>query len=209
MTNKIAFICTTHQSKKHRPNGFDLFNNYLESLYLSCKYPFKLFAFDNASEDKFEIENPSSNLQITYVENQYKGGLTYTWNEGVKQALKENFDLMIITSDDQIIDESINNFIYDILQHPLKDKAVFGPLSNNANNIPQTAIRPNGKIFEITDIPLIDYVARKAKPIIISTGIASLEDIELAIKTCKEAGNNDITILKCTSAYPASPEDAN
>ncbi len=63
--------------------------------------------------------------------------------------------------------------------------------------------------FEITDIPLIDYVARKAKPIIISTGIASLEDIELAIKTCKEAGNNDITILKCTSAYPASPEDAN
>jgi pseudaminic acid synthase len=63
--------------------------------------------------------------------------------------------------------------------------------------------------FEITDIPLIKYIAEKQKPIIISTGIATLDDIELAIKTCKKAGNNDITILKCTSAYPAEPEDAN
>lgn len=63
--------------------------------------------------------------------------------------------------------------------------------------------------FEITDIPLIQYIASKGKPIIISTGIASLEDIELAIETCKKEGNNDITVLKCTSAYPAEPEDAN
>ncbi|WP_378186038.1 pseudaminic acid synthase [Aquimarina sp. W85] len=63
--------------------------------------------------------------------------------------------------------------------------------------------------FEITDIPLIKYIASKKKPIIISTGIATLEDIELAIDTCKSEGNSDITILKCTSAYPASPEDAN
>jgi len=63
--------------------------------------------------------------------------------------------------------------------------------------------------FEITDIPLIEYVAEKQKPIIISTGIASVEDIQLAIDTCKKVGNNDITILKCTSAYPALAEDAN
>ena len=63
--------------------------------------------------------------------------------------------------------------------------------------------------FEITDIPLIEYVAQKGKPIIISTGIAEIEDIELAIETCRKAGNNDITILKCTSAYPADPADAN
>ena len=47
------------------------------------------------------------------------------------------------------------------------------------------------------------------KPVIFSTGIAEIEDIELAIETCKKAGNNDITILKCTSAYPADPKDAN
>ncbi|MEN8912617.1 MAG: pseudaminic acid synthase, partial [Polaribacter sp.] len=63
--------------------------------------------------------------------------------------------------------------------------------------------------FEIQDIPLIEYAASKGKPMIISTGIAELEDIELAIQTCKKAGNNDITILKCTSAYPADPKDAN
>ena len=63
--------------------------------------------------------------------------------------------------------------------------------------------------FEITDIPLIKYIASKQKPIIISTGIATIEDIALAIETCKEVGNNDITILKCTSAYPADPQDAN
>lgn len=63
--------------------------------------------------------------------------------------------------------------------------------------------------FEIQDIPLIQYAASKMKPMIISTGIAEISDIELAIKTCKEAGNNDITILKCTSAYPADSKDAN
>jgi pseudaminic acid synthase len=63
--------------------------------------------------------------------------------------------------------------------------------------------------FEITDIPLIEYVASKGKPIIISTGIAELKDIELAIETCKKAGNNDIALLKCTSSYPAPIEEAN
>ncbi|MEZ4792892.1 MAG: pseudaminic acid synthase [Gelidibacter sp.] len=63
--------------------------------------------------------------------------------------------------------------------------------------------------FEITDIPLITYMASKQKPMIISTGIATIEDIELAIEACKSVGNNNITILKCTSAYPAAPEDAN
>jgi len=63
--------------------------------------------------------------------------------------------------------------------------------------------------FEITDIPLIEYVASKGKPVIISTGIAEEIDIELAIAACKKQGNEDITILKCTSAYPADPKDAN
>ncbi len=63
--------------------------------------------------------------------------------------------------------------------------------------------------YEITDIPLIEYVAKKGKPIILSTGIADADDIDLAIKTCRDAGNNDISILKCTSSYPSLPEDTN
>lgn len=63
--------------------------------------------------------------------------------------------------------------------------------------------------FEITDIPLIQYIASKHKPIILSTGIAMEEDITLALDTIHSEGNNDITLLKCTSAYPAPIEDAN
>ncbi|MEN7551135.1 pseudaminic acid synthase, partial [Rapidithrix thailandica] len=63
--------------------------------------------------------------------------------------------------------------------------------------------------FEIQDIPLIEYVASKGKPVIISTGIASLEDIELALETCKKVGNEQVILLKCTSAYPAPLELAN
>jgi len=63
--------------------------------------------------------------------------------------------------------------------------------------------------FEITDIPLIEYIASKRKPIIISTGIATIEDIELALDACKRMNNNQIALLKCTSSYPAPIEEAN
>lgn len=63
--------------------------------------------------------------------------------------------------------------------------------------------------FEITDIPLIEYAASKGKPMIISTGIATLSDIEDAVNACRKVGNNDIILLKCTSAYPAPFEDMN
>ena len=63
--------------------------------------------------------------------------------------------------------------------------------------------------FEITDIPLIAYAASKGKPMIISTGIATDTDIQLAVDTCREQGNNDIILLKTSSQYPAKLEDAN
>lgn len=63
--------------------------------------------------------------------------------------------------------------------------------------------------FEITDIPLIEYVASKMRPVILSTGIAEKADIDLAIETIKKAGNNNIVLLKCTSSYPAPMNEAN
>lgn len=63
--------------------------------------------------------------------------------------------------------------------------------------------------FEITDIPLIEYVASKGKPVIISTGIATTLDIELALEACYRMGNHNIALLKCTSSYPAPIEEAN
>ncbi len=63
--------------------------------------------------------------------------------------------------------------------------------------------------FEITDIPLIKYAAKEKKPILLSTGIADLCDISLAIESVRECQNDEIALLKCTSAYPAPLEDAN
>ena len=63
--------------------------------------------------------------------------------------------------------------------------------------------------FEIVDIPLIRAVAKKGKPIIFSTGIASKEDIDNALRVCNEEGNDQIAILKCTSGYPAPLQDLN
>lgn len=63
--------------------------------------------------------------------------------------------------------------------------------------------------FEITDIPLLKKIARTGKPIIMATGVAHLADIELAVKTCKEEGNEKVILLKCTSSYPAPYEDIN
>ncbi len=63
--------------------------------------------------------------------------------------------------------------------------------------------------FEITDYELIRYVAKKQKPIIISTGVAKKSEIKDVLKICKKEGNKDIILLKCTSAYPAPLEYAN
>ena len=63
--------------------------------------------------------------------------------------------------------------------------------------------------FEITDIPLIKYAAAKGKPMIISTGIATIEEIEGAVEACKSVGNEQVILLKCTSAYPAPLEEIN
>ncbi len=63
--------------------------------------------------------------------------------------------------------------------------------------------------FEITDIPLIKKIASRKKPVIFATGVARLADIDLAVRTCREMGNEDIILLKCTSAYPTPYEDVN
>ncbi len=63
--------------------------------------------------------------------------------------------------------------------------------------------------FEITDLGLIEKAARTGKPIIMSTGIAEEEDIQMAVDTCRKVGNSNILLMKCTSSYPAPIEEAN
>ncbi len=85
------------------------------------------------------------------------------------------------------------------------------PFDKTAVDFLETMNVPAYKIasLEIVDIPLIEYIASKGKPLIISTGMATLDEIKEAVKTVKKAGATQIALLKCTSAYPAPPEEMN
>jgi pseudaminic acid synthase len=111
-----------------------------------------------------------------------EAAMPYEWQPKLKKIAEES-GLIFFSSpfDFEAVDflESINNPIYKIAS------------------------------FEVTDIPLIEYAASKRKPMIISTGVAEIEDIESAIDACRKQGNDNITLLKCTSQYPATIEDAN
>lgn len=85
------------------------------------------------------------------------------------------------------------------------------PFDDSAVDFLETLQVPAYKIasFELTDLPLIKKVASTGKPMIISTGMGSLAEVGDAVQTARSAGCKDIVLLKCTSTYPASPENTN
>lgn len=85
------------------------------------------------------------------------------------------------------------------------------PFDTTAVDFLETINVPMYKIasFEAYDFSFIKYTAQKGKPMIISVGISSLEEIQEAVDACKKVGNNNITLLKCTSEYPAKTENMN
>lgn len=85
------------------------------------------------------------------------------------------------------------------------------PFDKRAVDFLQVLDCPRYKVasFEITDLPLIRYIASTGKPIIISTGMATAKEITKAVAAARFRQELDVTLLKCTSAYPAPPEEAN
>ena len=85
------------------------------------------------------------------------------------------------------------------------------PFDETAVDLLETLDTPAYKVasFEIVDLPLIRYIASKNKPILMSTGMASIEEVSDAIECAKAAGNNKIVLFHCISAYPTPIDDAN
>lgn len=85
------------------------------------------------------------------------------------------------------------------------------PFDNTAVDFLESLDVPCYKIasFENTDLPLIRKVASTGKPMIISTGMATVAELDETVRTAREAGCQDIILLKCTSTYPATPENSN
>ncbi len=95
--------------------------------------------------------------------------------------------------------------------HELGMDLFSSPFDASAVDFLETMDVPAYKLasFELVDIPLIQKIARTGKPMIISTGMGTIEEIEEAVTTARQAGANQIALLKCTSAYPATAEEMN
>lgn len=101
----------------------------------------------------------------------------------------------------------------ELLNYSKKKDIIFlsTPYDNSSADLLDKIGIPIFKIAstDTSNIPFIKHVAKKGKPIIISTGLSTIEDAKAAVETCKHVGNNKIIIMQCTSNYPASIEAAN
>ncbi len=124
----VGIVVTTHYGDKYRPNGNELIQNYCRSA--EClTYPFKLYVFDNGSEKQLDkLDYPYVNL--TRVENQHLRGLSGTWNDGIKNAIKDGCDIILISNDDVELNDSVNTFISEISLHQHNAIGIYGPLSD-------------------------------------------------------------------------------
>jgi GT2 family glycosyltransferase len=140
-----------HSCKNCSRKTFDTINNFINSLYEFCKRDFILYLFDNASDRAFAVPN-YENIIYTYIEDQMITGLAGPYNDGIKMAVDDNCDLIILINDDVILNDTINLFIDIIINHPHKDVGLYGPLSNGViSRSPQLSEKAGKGIREITN----------------------------------------------------------
>lgn len=133
-------------------------------------------------KEYFKLKNTSWDNKNTLWELFNEAYTPWEWNKIIKEETEKlNMDFISSPFDESAVDylEKLNVTSYKIAS------------------------------MEIIDIPLLKKVAKTKKPVIVSTGMASLSEIEEAVKVLKDNGTTDILLLKCTSAYPADPSDAN
>ena len=150
---KIGYAFAFHHSDKIRPMGKQVTQPSVQSFYNSCNYNFDTFVIDNQSEPKTsfsEIIDPSTeNMHYTYIENQFEKGITGAWSLGVKQAIEAGCDIVILTGDDIVFNESINKLIEHIDSDKESDNSIYGSVASGITNNIQLADGPTNKITEL------------------------------------------------------------
>ena len=169
-------------------------NNDLETTLSTLK------AIKDSGADAVKLQTFFPHLMVPKLytdEYKIKDGL---WKDMYQYDLYEKINLPIEWH--KIIFEKSKELGIECFSSPFDLKSV--DILENLNN-------PYYKVAssEINHIPLLIKIAKTKKPVILSTGVASIEDISLAIKTLNDNGCDDITVLKCTASYPTPLEDSN
>ena len=150
---KVAYTFAFHQSDDIRPLGKQVTQPSVMSFYDSCDYDFQTFVIDNQSEPKTSfseiIDTSTENMHYTYIEDQFEKGITGAWSLGVKQAIDSGCDIVILTGDDIVFNDTINNLIQHIENDEESGNSIYGPLASGITNQCQLASGPNGQITQL------------------------------------------------------------
>tara|TARA_R100000278_G_scaffold20973_1_gene19890 strand:+ start:895 stop:1554 length:660 start_codon:yes stop_codon:yes gene_type:complete len=146
---KVGISVVYHCSQEFRPNGNELIEAFCDSAK-SITYPFQIYAFDNESVIKTDKLNQSY-VEVERVENQLLRGVTGPWNDGIKKAIDDSCDIIICSSDDVILNETFNKFIYQISTHEHNKVGLYGPLSNGILGGVQKQDGPIEQTLEVTN----------------------------------------------------------
>ena len=150
---KIGYAFAYHHSDDIRPLGKQVTEKSVNSFFNNCKYDFKTIVVDNQSEPKTSfseiVDLNTENLHYTYIENQYEKGITGAWDLAAKQSIEQGCDIVILTGDDIVFDDTINNLIDYIHKDKDSDNSIYGALASGISNKIQLSEKPNGKIEKI------------------------------------------------------------
>jgi len=153
---KVGLTITTHRSARIRPDGSELLGNFFKSFKDSnFNYPYTIYVSDNQSEIPFDYPT-DLNLDVEYIENQQKKGLTGAWNNSIYRAYQDGCDVIWNFNDDIELNSSMNDFVKQIISHSYKDVMVFGPTSDNGGSPSPNTFRepqPDKGVYELQLTP--------------------------------------------------------
>ncbi len=148
----IGITVAMHKSEK-RENGFELINDFIDSLYKYCKRKFMLYLFDNQSDEDYSVPN-YLNINYEYIENQLLRGLELVGNDGIMKAIKDGCDIIIHMNDDNLVNETINDFVDIIRNHKHNKVSLYAPLTNKPLSVKSNTygLKPGKGLVEVTNV---------------------------------------------------------